>query len=318
VTERSEGTGKHSTQQPFVPRRVLVTGAFGLIGGAVVAALRAQDIAVTALTKQRPDPEAAADIDRIFIGDAGDVDLVRRALADADAVAHLAALPSPNHADADEVFTGNTRATFVVLDEAGRAGVGRVMIASSYSILGLPWARRRLHPPYYPIDEHTPLQIEDPYGLSKQVDEATAAMVGRAYGTDIVALRFPFVGGQDRIQYRLAETLRDPGSVAAESWTYLDVRDAGEVTYRALMAPLRGVHRVFVAAPEILAPYPTEDLIRTYHADSELRRPIPGRAVPLDLAPAGRLLGFTARHVVPLETRPLPGPSGGGAARSCV
>jgi nucleoside-diphosphate-sugar epimerase len=293
--------------QPFVPGRVLVTGAFGLIGTEVVATLRAHDIAVTALTQHPPEPAASADVDRVVVGDAGDVDVVRRALADVDAVAHLAAMPSPNHADAAEVFTGNTRATFVVLDEAGRAGVRRAMIASSYSILGLPWAQRRLHPPYYPIDEHTPLQIEDPYGLSKQVDEATADMIGRSYGTDIVALRFPFVGGDDRIQQRLAETIRDPGSVAADSWTFLDLRDAGEATYRALTAPLHGVHRLFVAASEILAPYPTEHLIRTYHPDSELRRPIPGRAAPLDLEPARRLLGFSARHVPELESQALSG-----------
>jgi nucleoside-diphosphate-sugar epimerase len=295
------------TPQPFVPSRVLVTGAFGLIGTAVVAALRAHDIAVTALSQHEPESAAEADVDRVVIGDAGDVDTVRRALADVDAVAHLAAMPSPNHGSAVEVFTGNTRATFVVLDEAGRSGVRRAMIASSYSILGLPWAPRSLHPAYYPIDAHTPLQIEDPYGLSKQVDEATATMIGRRYGTDIVALRFPFVGGGDRLAHRLAETIRDPGSAATDSWAYLDTRDAGEVTYRALTAPLHGVHRVFVAAPEILAPYPTEDLIRTYHPDSELCRPIPGRAAPLDLDPAERLLGFTARHVLALESQPLPG-----------
>lgn len=288
------------------PGRVLVTGAFGMIGSAVVNTLRANDVAVSALAVSEPTPAEAEKVDRLFVGDAGDVDTVRAALADVDAVVHLAALPSPDHADAVDVFAGNTRATFVVLDEAGRAGVGRAVIASSYSILGLPWAARPLHPEYFPINEHTPLQIEDPYGLSKEVDEATARMAGRRYGMGVVALRFPFVGGAYRIQRRLTMTLEDPAVAASESWAYLDVRDAAEVTWLGLTAPVTGVHALFVAAPEILAPYPTEDLIRAHHPTSEIRGPIPGRRTPIDLVPAERLLGFTARHVVDLEPAPLP------------
>jgi nucleoside-diphosphate-sugar epimerase len=294
------------TQQGRALARVLVTGAFGMIGTAVVDTLLAHGVAVTALAVAEPDPEAARRVDRVVVGDAGDVDLVREALADVDAVVHLAALPSPRHADAVTVFSGNTRATFAVLDEAGRAGVRRAVIASSYSILGLPWATHPLHPPYFPIDEHTPLQIEDPYGLSKQVDEATAHMVARRYGLDVVALRFPFVGGADRITRRLEMTLADPAMPASEAWAYLDVRDAAEATRLALTAQVTGVHALFVAAPEILAPYPTEDLIRAHHPDSEIRGTIPGRTTPLDLTPARHLLGFTAHHVVDLAPVPLP------------
>lgn len=280
--------------------RVLVTGAFGLIGSATVKVLRDNGMEVTALSA------VPGDGDRVFVGDAGDVDLVRAALAGVDAVVHLAALPSPNHGTPVEVFAGNTRATFVVLDEAGRAGVRRAVIASSYSILGLPFAPRELHPAYFPIDVATPLQVEDPYALSKQVDEATASMVVRRYGMDVVALRFPFVCDERRRESRLRQTLADPGDAAREAWAYLDVRDAAESVRLAIAAPLTGLHPVYLAAPETLVPYPTEDLIRRYHPDSEIRRPLPGRVTPIDLAPASRLLGFAARHLARLEPEPLP------------
>lgn len=249
---------------------------------------------------------SSADVDRLFIGDAGDVDVVRAALADVDAVVHLAALPSPNHGTAVDVFAGNTRATFVVLDEAGKAGVRRAVIASSYSILGLSFAPGILHPPYFPLDLGTPFQIEDCYALSKQADEATAHMVARRHGMDVVALRYPFVVDDERIAFRLERMLADPGEGAREAWTYLDVRDAAEATWLAVSAPVTGVCPLFLAAPEILAPYATEDLLRKYHPDSELRRPFPGRTAPMDLEPATRILGFTARYLVPLETLPLP------------
>jgi nucleoside-diphosphate-sugar epimerase len=285
------------------PQRVLVTGAAGFLGRAVVAALLAYDVPVTALVLDDPGDLGT---DRVVVGDAGDPGVVREALRDVQAVAHLAARPSPLGAAAIDVFAGNTRATFAVLDEAGRAGVPRVMIASSYSILGLAWSPRRLHPAYYPLDEQTPLQVEDPYALSKQADEATAAMVTRRYGTTVVALRFPFIGDDDRIAGRLASTTADPGSAAMDSWSYLDVRDAAEATWLALTAPVQGYHAVFVAAPETLAPYATKELIAAFHPGTPLRRPLPGRAVPIDVSAGTRLLGFTARHRVELGITGLP------------
>jgi nucleoside-diphosphate-sugar epimerase len=274
-----------------------------MIGRSVVELLRSRGVPVTALSLDDPGDLRA---DRMVTGNAGDTEVVRAALRGVDAVVHLAALPSPRHAAPIEVFAGNTRATFAVLDEAGRAGVRRVMIASSYSIIGLPWAPRRLHPDYYPIDERLPLQVEDPYGLSKQVDETIATMVARRYGSTVVALRLPFVGGDDRLAERLAHTVADPGSTAHDSWAYLHVRDAAEATWQALVAPLTGFHALFVAAPEILAPYPTEALIAAFHPTATLRRRLPGREVPIDLDRSRRLLGFTARHLVEVDTAALP------------
>lgn len=293
------------TRSTAVPTRVLLTGAFGLIGTQTVWTLHANGIAVTALSNVAPDTPPDG-VDRIFVGDAGDVDLVRAALADVDAVVHLAAIASPRRADPVDVFAGNTRATFVVLDEAGRAGVRRAAIASSYSILGLPFAEPDLHPAYVPIDIQTPLQVEDCYALSKQVDEATAHMAARRYGMTVVAMRYPFVATAEGIAKRITQVTADPTHAARECWTYLDVRDAAEAALLAITAPLTGAHAVYFAAPQTLAPYPTEALIRAHHPNTEIRHPLPDRTAPIDLEPATQLLGFTAQHVVPLATEPLP------------
>jgi nucleoside-diphosphate-sugar epimerase len=285
------------------PQRVLVTGAGGLIGRAVVDDLRARGRAVTALDRHDPGDLPA---DRVVVGDAADPPTVREALAGADAVVPLAARPSPHHGTPQEVFGGNTQATFNVLEEAGRAGIHRAVIASSYSILGLPWTARPRHPGYLPIDESLPLQIEDPYGLSKLVDETTARMMVERHRMGIVALRFPFVSDAERQAQRLAETIADPGSAAPDCWSYLDVRDAATASWQALVAPLDGFHAVFVAAPQTLAPYQTAALIAAFHPTSPVRRPIRGRDVPIDLRAAEELIGFTARHVVDLEVHPLP------------
>jgi nucleoside-diphosphate-sugar epimerase len=274
--------------------RVLVTGAAGLVGSAVLDLLAARGTPTTALVVEPPGRSLPAD--RVVTGDARDPETVAEALRDADALIHLAAIPAPD-SDPDAVlFALNTQATFTVLDQAGRAGVRRVAIASSYAICGLPFARRPLRMPYLPIDTALPLQITDPYALSKQTDEATAAMMALQYRMTVVALRMPFIGTpDDRLPMMARQWADDPRSGASDVWSYLDARDAARALVAALEPAGPGNHVVYVAAPETLAPYPTEELLERFHPGVP-HPPFAGRAVPIDLAPARDLLGFTAEH----------------------
>jgi nucleoside-diphosphate-sugar epimerase len=279
-------------------QRVLVTGAAGMIGSAVLDLLAARGIAATALILEPSDQALPAD--RIVLGDARDPGVVTRALAGVDAVVHLAAIPSPDHNPDEALFAHNTQTTFTVLDRAGAAGIRRAAIASSYAICGLPFARRPLRMPYLPIDTGLPLQITDPYALSKQADEDTAAMISLQYGMTVVALRLPFIGTpDDRLPATAKRYADEPESGAAEVWSYLDARDAARALLAALDPAEPGCHIVYVAAPETLAPYPTQDLVDRFlpgvpHPD------FPGRSVPIDLAPARKLLGFAAEHLWPV------------------
>ena len=281
---------------------MLVTGAAGLLGRAVLDALAASGVPATALDRTDPGDLPA---DRVVVGDAGDPSVVRQALADVDAVVHLAAIPAPTLDTPLAVFGGNTRATFVVLHVAALAGVRRVVLASSMSVLGLAWAQVPLRPLYLPVDLRHPLQVSDPYALSKQADEATAAMIARRHGLAVTALRFPFLGGTSRLARRAADFGADPASGALELWSYLHVDDAAAACLLGLSAAPAGSHVLFVAAPETLAPYPTEDLLAAFLPSVPLRARFPGRAVPIALEPAQRLLGFTAARSLPLGSRPL-------------
>ncbi|BCJ39391.1 NAD-dependent epimerase [Actinoplanes ianthinogenes] len=274
--------------------RVLVTGAAGLVGRAVLDLLAARGRPVTALVL---DPVTDLPADRVVTGDARDPQVVAEALRDVDAVIHLAAIPHPDADPAEEVFGRNSLATFTVLDHAGRAGIRRAAIASSYAICGLPFARRPLRMPYLPIDARLPLQITDPYALSKRADEATAEMVALRYGTDVVALRLPFIGDPaGRLRETAERFAADPGSGAPDVWSYLDTRDAARALVAALEPASPGCHVLYVAAPRILAPQPTEWLLDRFHPG--VPRPhFPGRTVPIDLEPARELLGFTAEFV---------------------
>ncbi|MFC9621190.1 NAD-dependent epimerase/dehydratase family protein [Streptomyces sp. NPDC056930] len=278
-------------------RRAMVTGAAGRIGRAVLALLAERGIEANALVLDDPGDLAAR---LVVTGDAADAKTVRAALEGADAVIHLAAIPTPERNTAFEVFAGNSLSTFTVLEEAGRAGIRHAAVASSWGVTGLPWTDAEdPHPPYAPVDEEMASQVADPYGLSKQVDELTAQMMARRHGMSVVCLRYPYVGGfEERLYAHAARLTADPAAGARELWTYLEVHDAARAALLALDVPGRAAHAVHLCAPEIIVPYPTEELLRRYHPTTVLRRPLPGRAAPVDTSAARRLLGFTAQNLL--------------------
>lgn len=142
-------------------------------------------------------------------------------------------------------------------------------------------------------------QVADPYGLSKQVDELTAQMMARRHGMSVVCLRYPYVGGfEERLHAHADRLTADPAAGARDLWTYLEVHDAARAALLALDVPGRAAHAVHLCAPEIIVPYPTEELLRRYHPTTVLRRPLPGRAAPVDTSAARRLLGFTAQNLL--------------------
>jgi nucleoside-diphosphate-sugar epimerase len=282
-------------------KHVLVTGASGRLGHAVLRLLAAHGIDATALDRVKAGEPPAA---RTVTGDVTDPAVVRDALDGADAVIHLAAIPDPTLGTAPEVFGINSLATFVVLEEAAQAGIGRAVFASSQSIYGLAFAPTPLAPLYLPLDAAHPLQIADPYALSKQADEATGPMIARRYGMTVVALRYPFLGGIDDRLGTMAQRLRtDPGHGAKTLWAYLEDRDAATAAWLGLTAPLTGYHMFQVAAPETLASAPTDDLLDRFFPQVTRRHPFPGRTVPLDLRPAADVLGFAAAHLYRAESR---------------
>jgi nucleoside-diphosphate-sugar epimerase len=280
--------------------RVVVTGASGRIGRYVVAELVAHDHEVHAVdrTPAPDDGDAGARWTQL---DVRDLESMARLIdgARADAVIHLAAIPSPLRGSPFEVFSTNTQATFVALEAAGMAGVSRVAIASSTSVTGLPFASPPVSPLYVPVDEAHPNVGSDPYALSKEADEATARTMHRRHGYQVVALR---ISNTSTMEYQLAvaaEVARDPAPLACELWAYLDVRDGARAFRLAVERGIPGCHVINVMAPDTYSPEPTAELVARYHPTAEVRRPILGREVPFDLARSRDLLGFSAEHLLP-------------------
>ena len=281
--------------------RVLVTGASGLLGKAVVEDLLANGYAVHAIDRRRPDPGSFPG-DRVWFleADLHDIGQVAYAMKGCTAVIHLGAIPSPYSHPDEVVFRNNTLATFSVLQAASLLGIGRVAFASSESIYGTAWTPDRFFMKWAPADESHPLQNHDAYGLTKEVDEATARMFVRRHHMTIAGLRFAWIGDREAQLAKVRESGETPSPQdAALLFSYIDLRDAARACRLAIeVAEVRpfGFRPFNIVAADTLITIPTEEALRKYAPDTAIRAPLPGFTGGFDTSAAREVLGWEPQH----------------------
>ncbi len=171
--------------------RVLVTGASGLIGRHVVAALldSGYEARTFCRTRVRPDFDAVEHV----AGDVRDAGALFAAAKGCDAVIHTAALYSYARRDHQSMEATNVLGTRNVLDAAARAGARRVVVTSSCATCG-PVAGR----PADERDEAPGWEMSVPYKRTKILAER-AALRRAAHGADVVIVNpTTTVGALDR------------------------------------------------------------------------------------------------------------------------
>ena len=105
-----------------------------------------------------------------------------------DAIVHLGAIPAPGLVPDVATFHNNMLSTYNVFLAARRAGIKKLMYASSETVLGLPFD---IDPPYAPVDEEYPARPESTYSLVKHLEEQMAIQLARwDPELSITALRF--------------------------------------------------------------------------------------------------------------------------------
>jgi nucleoside-diphosphate-sugar epimerase len=170
--------------------KVLITGASGRVGGHLVEEGRARGWHLRLLQRgsSRALPEPEADVE-VITGSVANLDDVRTAVGDVDAVCHLAALMPP--AGNDDLFETNVRGTFNVL-EAMRESRSRprLVFASSDATYGTGHSERSYPEP---IDESVPPQPTNVYGATKVACERMVVDSCRLYGLDYLTLRYCWV-----------------------------------------------------------------------------------------------------------------------------
>jgi len=86
---------------------------------------------------------------------------------------------------------------------------------------------------------------------------------------------------------------------------FLGLLHRESVQAEILVAVKHDASVVGLAAPETLCPYPTKALLDRFLPHVAVRAPLSGRAVPVDVTVAQRLLGFTPVHLYPVGERDL-------------
>jgi nucleoside-diphosphate-sugar epimerase len=218
---------------------VLVTGAEGTIGTAVREFL-ADRFELSSLTKEpQPFPSHVADI--------ADLDAIRPAFAEVDAVVHLAASPAVD-TPWDDVLRNNIVGTRNVFEAAREAGVRRVVFASSNHAIGMNEIDNA--PKLYDLDdprvfdETAEPRPDSLYGVSKLFGEAVGRMHHDLHGLDVVCLRIGSVRADDdpASAAMLASTPPPLAQLTGEERrrrmraTWLSRRDCAELIARSLEA----------------------------------------------------------------------------------
>ena len=139
---------------------VLVTGASGFLGAAIANAARAAGYRVRVLVRTSSPRTNIHPRDEVAVGDLRDRASVTDALRDVRYLIHAAAdyrlwAPSP-----DEILRNNVDGTRILMEEARRAGVERIVYTSSVATLGLRAGE--------PADETSPLPAAKAIGAYKK------------------------------------------------------------------------------------------------------------------------------------------------------
>lgn len=191
---------------------ILITGGAGVVGSYVVRDLVGRGGRPFVLDAAAPDTAWRQEFN-------SRVDFARMDISELDAVAglcrqhrvevilHLAALTGAASDDEPLVmFRVNMAGTMAVFEAARRAGVRRVVMASTRTVYpdfdGTPYG----HPTYRPVPEDHWLEPDRPYEVWKHAAERMGRFYHRKFGLEFAAFRFAI--------YYAAERTANPGGRA--------------------------------------------------------------------------------------------------------
>jgi dihydroflavonol-4-reductase len=157
--------------------RALVTGATGFVGAAVARALLRDGWQVRILARSGSDRSNLLDLPLdVALGDLTDRASLDRAIAECEALFHVAADYRLGARDPAQLYRANVEGTRNVLEAARGAGVRRAVYTSSVATIGIPADGT-------PGDERTPVVLEamiGHYKRSKFLAEQVALEAARA------------------------------------------------------------------------------------------------------------------------------------------
>lgn len=244
--------------------RTLLTGASGRLGRYLRERFAAlgRPLLATDLVAAAGDDDVAPDGGEVVLADLADraaVDELMR--QDIDAVVHFGGIA--NEAPWQAILDANIAGTYNIFEAARKAGVKRVIYASSYHVLGMHKASDA------PLDRHAEVRPDSLYAVSKLFGENLSRLYHDKFGIGCLNLRIC--------------AANNPGSQRdLKIWCQRD--DLAQLVFAGLDAPELGYRTVFAISDNQGAWYvnePSETLgWRPEHSSEELPAPVGGWPAP--------------------------------------
>ncbi len=276
--------------------RVAVTGSSGKLGRAVVTELVEHDWEVVALDRVRSarDDVPSSVVDLTDFGQAFEaVSGIDDRHDGVDALVHLAAIPAPGLLANAATFANNIVASYNVYTAAIRAGVRKIVWASSETVLGLPFDEP---PPYVPVDEEYPPRPNSTYSLVKTLEEELARQLCRWHpDLSMSGLRFSNVMyPEDYAQFPAFDA--DAQLRRWNLWGYIDARDGAQAVRLALGHDAPGADVFIIANADTVMSRSNEELLAEVFPNVAVTRPVGPHETLLSIDKARRVLGYDPQH----------------------
>ncbi|EYR63583.1 UDP-glucose 4-epimerase [Actinotalea ferrariae CF5-4] len=274
--------------------RIAVTGGSGKLGRHVLRRLREDGHEVLNLDRSGERSHQLVLVDLTDYGQVADVILGLDDRHDGlDAVVHLGAVPAPGLLPDAATFHNNMLSTYNVFQAARRAGIRRIVHASSETVLGLPFDTP---PPYIPVDEEYPARPESTYSLVKHLEEQMAVQLTRwDPELSITALRFSNV--MDVEDYAAFPSFdADPTARRWNLWAYIDGRDGAQAVARALERAEPGFEAFVIANADTVMSRRSADLAAEVYPGVEVTKELGEHETMLSIDKARRVLGYEPEH----------------------
>lgn len=257
----------------MIPVTILVTGATGMIGKALIPRLVQTGYSVRVLLRSEREPRFLEGMVEVVKGDVIDPESCYRAVQGVETVVHLAALAHTRQAS-QGFFQVNAMGTANLAEAAGRAGIGHIILMSSMAVYGKM--------DRYPFSETIQCYPLSAYGLSKLEAEGFVKSARLRYGMSYTVLRPSVIyGPNDRGNtLRMIKAINAGWFVmvghgrARKSMTY--VENVVDVLLECIANPLARNEVFNVSDPE---PYPVYCVAETIATN--LGRPLQRFSIPL-------------------------------------
>lgn len=274
--------------------RIAVTGGSGKLGRHVVRRLTDDGHQVMNLDRTGDRNPGLAIVDLRDYGQVLDVLLsLDSRHTGFDAVVHLGAIPAPGIIPDAATFENNMLSTYNVFQACRRAGIKKVVYASSETVLGLPFD---IDPPYIPVDEEYAARPESTYSLVKHLEEQMAIQLTRwDPELSITGLRFSNVMDAEDYE-RFPSFDSDARERKWNLWGYIDGRDGAQAVARALENGKPGFEAFIVANADTVMSRSSASLAAEVFPNVKVTKELGEHETMLSIDKARRLLGFEPEH----------------------